>query len=209
MNSDDLQVLAKRRVFKGYFAMDEWRVKHALFDGGWSNEVTRECLERGHAVAVLPYDPIRDEVVLIEQFRVGAAASAPSPNWETAPSPWLLEIVAGIVEEGEMPEDVARRETVEEAGCELLEIKPITTYLTTPGCASETIALYLGRVDASNAGGVHGLDHEDEDIRVFTASSEEAFQMIEEGKINNGTILIALLWLKLNRDAIRKEWVAA
>ena len=187
--------------------MEEWRIRHRLFEGGWSNEITRECLERGHAVAVLPYDPVRDEVVLIEQFRVGAAASAPSPNWGgQAPSPWLIEIVAGIVEDGEHPDAVAARETMEECGCDLLALKPITSYLVTPGCSSETIGLYLGRVDASKAGGIHGLDHENEDIRVFTVPAEDAFRMVADGTINNGTIIICLQWLQLNRDAVRREW---
>lgn len=207
MNNDDLEIQEKRQAYQGYFRMDEWHVRHRLFEGGWSNQITRECLERGHAVAVLPYDPVRDEVVLIEQFRVGAAASAPSPNWGgDPPSPWLTEIVAGIVEDGEHPDDVAARETMEEAGCALLDLKPITTYLVTPGCSSETIRLYLGRVDAENAGGIHGLDHENEDIRVFTLSASEAFAMVADGRINNGTIIICLQWLQLNHEAMRREW---
>jgi ADP-ribose pyrophosphatase len=207
MDGDDIDVLARRQVFNGYFRIDEWKIRHRLFAGGWSDEVTRECLERGHAVAVLPYDPVRDEVVLIEQFRVGAAASAPSPNWDgKPPSPWLTEIVAGIVEDGEHPDEVAAREMIEESGCELLALKPITSYLVTPGCSSETIQLYVGRVDASNAGGIHGLDHEHEDIRVFTMPADDAFKQVADGTINNGTIIITLQWLQLNREALRREW---
>ena len=157
MDQDDLEVLERKRTFRGYFQMDQWRLRHRLFEGGWSAEITRECLERGHAVGVLPYDPVRDEVVLIEQFRVGAAASAPSPNWHgKPPSPWLIEIVAGIVEEGEEPQEVAARETMEESGRELLGLMPITSYLVTPGCSSETIQLFLGRVDATGAKGATG-----------------------------------------------------
>ena len=207
MDENDLQVLARDRVFDGYFHMDRWRLKHRLFGGGWSAEITRECLERGHAVAVLPYDPVRDEVVLIEQFRVGAAASAPSPNWPSPPSPWLIETVAGIVEDGEAPEDVAGRETLEESGCRLLDLWPITSYLVTPGCSSETIGLYLGRVDASKAGGIHGLDHEHEDIRVFTLKAEQAFRLVADRTINNGTIIICLQWLQINYAAVRAKWL--
>ncbi|PIW27284.1 MAG: ADP-ribose diphosphatase [Rhodospirillales bacterium CG15_BIG_FIL_POST_REV_8_21_14_020_66_15] len=209
MDKGDLEVSARRTVFQGYFRMDEWRLRHRLFEGGWSAEVTRECLERGHAVAVLPYDPVRDEVVLIEQFRVGAAASAPSPNWDGAPpSPWLIEIVAGIVEDGEQPHEVAARETLEECGRELLALKPITSYLVTPGCSSETLKLYLGRVDATDAGGIHGLDHEHEDIRVFAVPAEDAFRMVANGTVNNGTAIITLQWLQLNHKAVRREWSA-
>ncbi|MEK9671661.1 MAG: NUDIX domain-containing protein [Rhodospirillaceae bacterium] len=210
MNHDDLDVIARKRVFDGYFKMDEWRIRHKMFNGGRSGEFTRECLERGHAVAVMPYDPVRDEVVLIERFRVGAAASRPSPNWgANPPSPWLIEIVAGIVEDGETPEDVAAREMVKESGCEALALKHICTYLATPGCCSETIGLYAAWVDSSRAGGVHGLDHENEDIRVFTAAAEDAFRMARDGRANNCTLLIALQWLELNRDALRREWGAA
>lgn len=205
MTDDDLEILTRKRVFDGYFQMDEWRIRHRLFDGGMSGEFTRECLERGHAVAVLPYDPIQNEVVLIEQFRVGAVASRPSPNWKSPPSPWLIEIVAGIVEDGEAPEDVASRETMEEAGCALLELRPISTFLVTPGCSSETIALYLGLVDSRNAGGIHGLDHENEDIRVSTVSAETAFQMVADGRVNNATAIIALQWLQLNLEALRRK----
>ncbi|MAO55324.1 MAG: ADP-ribose diphosphatase [Rhodospirillaceae bacterium] len=207
MDSDDLEVVARKTTFQGYFRMDQWKLRHRLFEGGWSDEVTRECLERGHAVAVLPYDPVRDEVVLIEQFRVGAAASAPSPNWDgKPPSPWLTETVAGIVEDGEHPDEVAARETMEESGCALLDLMRITDYLVTPGCSSETIRLYLGRVDASKAGGIHGLDHEHEDIRVFTMPADEAFALVADGTINNGTIIICLQWLQLNRDKVRAAW---
>jgi len=207
MDENDIQVKARDRVYDGYFRMDRWRLKHRLFAGGWSAEISRECLERGHAVAVLPYDPVRDEVVLIEQFRVGAAASAPSPNWRgKAPSPWLIETVAGIVEDGESLEDVVARETMEESGCELMDLMPITSYLVTPGCSSETIGLYLGRVDATKAGGIHGLDHEHEDIRVFTTKAEDAFRMVADGTVNNGTIIICLQWLQINRAAVRAKW---
>ncbi len=209
LTAADMDVQAQDRVYDGYFRMDRWRLKHRLFAGGWSDQITRECLERGHAVAVLPYDPALDQVVLIEQFRVGAAASAPSPNWPEPPTPWLIEVVAGIVEDGGRPEEVAARETEEEAGCVVSDLKPMTTYLVTPGCSSETIAIYLGRVDASDAGGIHGLDHEHEDIRVFTAPAEDAFQMVADGRVNNGTSIIALQWLQLNRDAVRRDWAEA
>lgn len=206
MDADDVDVRARRDLYKGYARMEEWRLRHRLFDGGWSKEISRECLQRGHAVAVLPYDPDLDRVVLIEQFRIGAAASADSPVWTAPPSPWLIEVVAGIIDPGETPENVAHRETFEEAGCSVKALRHISSYLSTPGCASETLALYLGHVDASDVGGIHGLDEEGEDIRVFSEPAAVAFAMVADGTINNSTAIIALQWLQINRDAVRREW---
>ena len=208
MDDNDYEVPARDRVFDGYLKINRWRLRHRLFAGGWSDVMTREYLERGHAVAVLPYDPLRDEVVLIEQFRIGAAASASSPNWPSPPSPWLIEVVAGLVEDGEDPRDVAGREALEESGRQLLDLIPITTYLVSPGCSSETIGLFLGRVDSEGAGGIHGLDHEHEDIRVFALSAEEAFALVADGKVTNGPSLITLMWLQINREAVRARWLA-
>ena len=119
MNENDVEILDKETAFQGYFRIDRYRLRHRLFAGGWSEAITREVFERGHVVGVLPYDPIEDRVVLIEQFRIGAYAAGFSP--------WLIEIVAGVIEAGEEPEEVARRETLEETGCSVTELMPVTT----------------------------------------------------------------------------------
>ena len=108
----DVEILDKSEQYKGYFRINRYRLRHRLYAGGWSGELQRELFERGHAVGVLPYDPAADSVVLIEQFRIGALVAGMEP--------WLTEIVAGIIEEGEAPEEVARRETREEAGLEVI-----------------------------------------------------------------------------------------
>ena len=133
---DDVEVVEKTTPYDGYFKLDIYRLKHKLFEGGWSGEMTREIFERGHAVSVLPYDPVLDHVVLIEQFRPGAYAALASDWFDGDASPWLIECVAGIIEKGEDPEDVARRETVEETGCRLGEIIPVCHYLSSPGGTS-------------------------------------------------------------------------
>lgn len=194
----DVDVTERKTVYDGYFRIDRYRLRHRLHDGGWSGEMTREMFERGHAVAVLPYDPARDEVVLLEQFRVGALAA----GW----TPWLIEIVAGIIDEGETVEAVARRETEEEAGCRITDLVHICDYLVSPGGTSECVTLFAGRVDASAAGGVHGLDHEHEDIRVFTLPADEALDMLNRGEIRNAVGIVALQWLALNRNKLRKKW---
>jgi len=184
----------------GFFRLERYRLRHTLFGGGWSPPLTRELLERGHAVAVLPYDPLRDEVVLIEQFRIGALHSPGGP--------WLIEIVAGIIEEGEKPADVAHREAREEAGLEIFELEPICHYLVSPGGTSESIHLYCGRVDASTAGGIHGVADEGEDIRAFSLPTDDALKMMRNGLIDVASPLIALQWLELNRRRLRVTWGA-
>ena len=188
----------KAIVYDGFFRLEKYRLRHELFAGGWSPEIGRECLERGHAVAVLPYDPQRDQVVMIEQFRIGAL--------EQGNGPWLMEIVAGIIGPGESKLDVARREAMEEAGCELLDILPVCEYLVSPGGTSESITLYCGRVDAGGIGGVYGLAEEHEDIRVQVLSGDEALALLQSGRVLSATALIALQWLALHRAELRSRW---
>ena len=196
------EVLDKTICYSGFFRMEKYRLRHQLFSGGWSPEIVRECLERGHAVAVLPYDPERDQVVLLEQFRVGAL--------DFPGGPWLLEIVAGIIDHpGETTEDVARRETHEEAGGELLDLIPICHYLVSPGGTSESITLFCGRVDASQTGGVHGIATEHEDIRLLVVSRAEALDLLHAGRINSAAPIIALQWLELNWPKLLERWGSA
>jgi len=199
MNRADFELIEKATVFQGYFRMDRYRFRHRLFAGGWSGEVVREVFERGHAVVVLPYDPERDAVVMIEQFRIGAAA-ADVPMWQR-------EVVAGIIDPGETPEAVARREAREEAGCEIRDLIPIYHYLASPGGTSETIWLFCGRVDSRGIGGIHGLPEEHEDIRVEVVPFPEVRGRLESGQIGNAPTIIALQWLLLNRDALRARWL--
>ena len=198
---DDVVVVSKDSVYQGYFRVDRYMLKHRTFAGGWTPPVGREVFERGHAVSVLLYDPVRDEVALIEQFRVGALAA----GWQ----PWLIEVVAGIIDEGESTDDVARRETREEAGCEVLDLVKIADIILSPGAVSETLRMYCARVDSSGLGGLHGLAHESEDIRVFTLPTDEAVRMVKDGRINNGAAVISLLWLAGERENLRKTWGVA
>jgi len=194
----EFKIINREVAYKGFFRLEKYQLRHTLFQGGWGEEITRELFMRGNCVAVLLYDPNRDEVVLIEQFRAGAIL-----NPDRA---WLLEIVAGAIEEGETAEDVAYRESVEEAGCEIKELALINEFYTTPGGASERISLFLGIVDTSNVGGVHGLDDEHEDILVSVAKFDEVFKMVEDGRIESGIPIIAIQWLYINRGKLRKKY---
>ncbi len=194
----DVEVIARETVFQGYFRVDRYRLRHRTFTGGWTDEIVREVFERGHAVVVLLYDPDRDEVALIEQFRPGALAA----GWH----PWLIECVAGIIEEGEHPDDVARRETAEETGADATDMIHVGDYLVTAGGSSESCKLYCARVDSSVVSGIHGLAHEGEDIRVLVVSAAEALAMVRDGRISNSMATVAIQWLALEKDHIRKGW---
>ncbi len=197
-NHNDFQVVAREQCFKGFYSIQKYHVKHRLFAGGWSNVLQRELFVRHNATCVLLFDPVRNKVVLVEQFRIGAIREAKTP--------WLLELVAGLNDEGESPEDVARREAVEEAGCELKALMHISSYLPSPGGSSEKVDLYCALVNSEGVGGLHGLEDEGEDIRVHVIDLSEAYGMVETGRINNAAAVIALLWLRLNEANVREAW---
>ncbi|MFO7808437.1 NUDIX domain-containing protein [Guyparkeria sp.] len=188
-------LLANETLYRGFFSLQRYRLRFEQYDGSWSEPIEREIFERGHAVAVLPYDSERGEVVLIEQFRPGAL-DAPT-------GPWLAEIVAGMIEPGESAEDVARRESDEEAGLAIDKLYPLTRYWVSPGGTTESIYLFLARVDTARidrdrnglVDGRFGLDHEHEDIRVRVVPIEQALADVEGGRIVAAAPVIALLWL--------------
>jgi ADP-ribose pyrophosphatase len=192
------EVSEETLVYDGFFKMTRLHLRHTLFRGGWSKHLIRELFHRGACVAVLPYDPVNDAVVLIEQFRVGAL--------KFKADPWLLEIIAGAVEEGESPQQVAHRESWEEAGCQIKQLLTISEFFTTPGAFGEKITLFCGIVDTATMGGVHGLAAEDEDIRVEVVSFDVAWGMLENGSIDSAIPMIGLQWLAMNRERLRAEF---
>ncbi|KHT26405.1 ADP-ribose diphosphatase [Pectobacterium carotovorum] len=196
---DDVEIIARETLYDGFFSLERYRFRHRLFNGGMSGEVSREILERGHAVVLLPYDPVRDEVVLIEQIRIAA--------YDTSASPWLFELVAGMIELGESHEEVARREAEEEAGLRVGRCRPIINYLASPGGTSERLAVIVGEVDTRTAKGIHGLAEENEDIRVHVVSRKQSYQWVEEGIVDNAASVIALQWLALHHEELKREWV--
>lgn len=198
MQNPQYEILETTTAYAGFFHILRYRLRHRLFKGGWSPVLTRELFERGHAVAVLPYDPETDRVVLTEQFRIGAL-QAPG-------GPWLLEIVAGMMEAGETPEAVVRREAIEEIGCAVGDLVSICDYHVSPGGTSERLHLFCGCVDASQASGVHGAADEGEDIRVVVMPADDAMAHMQAGKIVAAAPIIALQWLMMNRASLREDW---
>ena len=198
-NKNDVFNLTKRVLYKGFFSLLEYRFQYRKFDGTTSDVVTREVLERGHAVVLLAYDVKRDKVVLIEQIRIAAI--------ETQETPWMLELIAGMMDhENESCEEVARREAIEEAGITIGRCKPIISYLASPGGLTEKLHILIGEVDASTATGIHGLAEENEDIKVHVVSREQAYKWVEDGVINNAASIIALQWLQLNYLNLENQW---
>ena len=196
---DDVTLLQRETAFQAYFRIDRYKVRHPLIAGGQSGEIVRELFERGRAAAVLPYDPVRDEVVLIRQFRVG-----PYANGE---APWAIEIVAGIIDARETAEAVAVRELKEEAN--LVATGPVLRIglcYVSPGGSTETCENFIAPIDATKAGGIFGLAHEGEDIQVLVWPFERAFRALADGLITAAPAVIALQWLALNRDRLRREW---
>ncbi|HLG47671.1 MAG TPA: NUDIX domain-containing protein [Reyranella sp.] len=198
MSKETAEVVRHEVAFKGYFKVVRYFFRHTLHNGGMSGEISREVFERGQAGGVLMYDPQRDEVVLIRQFRAGAYVAGHHP--------WTWEIVAGIIEDKETAEIMIRREAVEEAGIEVGELIPIQNVMLTPGACSEACQIFLGRIDSSKAGGVFGLAEEHEDILVKVMSFADAYAMVERNEVDNAVGVIALQWLALHRDEVRKRW---
>ena len=193
-----VDIVTRDSCYQGFYKLERVQLRHELFAGGMSREISRELFVRHDAVCVLPYDPQRDEVVLIEQFRVGAMGKTPNP--------WLVELVAGLIDKDEQPEEVAHREAQEEAGLDFAALWPMTKYFPSPGGSDEFVHLYLGRCDSAGAGGLHGLVEEAEDIRVKAWAFEDALQAVRDGRICNAASIIALQGLALNRDEVRGLW---
>lgn len=197
-NQKDIEIIDEQTLYKGFFELRKVRFKHKLFAGGMSGVVTRELLVKGAAAAVIAYDPQKDSVILVEQVRIGAYQP------ESSQSPWLFELIAGMVEPGELPHEVALRESEEEAGVKVRNLKHCLSVWDSPGGVVERIHLFIGEVDSTEAKGIHGLAEENEDIRVHVINRETAYQWVCEGKINNGIAVMGLQWLQLNYQQLKQ-----
>ncbi len=195
----DVAQVALARPYARYFSIEEHRLRHRRFDGGMSGVVARAVFVSGDAVTVLPFDPRRRLVLLIEQFRIGPVA-------RRDPHPWQLEAVAGRCDVGETPEATARREAREEAAIELGRVARIAGYYTSPGIMAEHITAFVGEADLGDAGGVHGLAEEDEDIRVIVTPLSEALELVAIGEVGNAPLLLSLLWLGGQADRLVEMW---
>lgn len=196
----DVVVLGRELAYRGFFDFEVVRLRHRRFDGQMSPVIKREVLNIPEAAAVLPYDPVADRVVLIEQFRTGTLRHPEGP--------WLIEVAAGLVAPGESAAQTARREILEETGITPLRLEPIGVYIASPGAVTERSTVFIAEVDASRAGGVHGLAGEDEDIKSHVVDLATAFAWLESGRIVAANAVIPLRWLQVHHAALRARWLA-
>ena len=189
MNSN-FKVTNKKNLYDGFFKMNEISLKYKKYDGSWSNEIKRELFGGAQVSAVLPFDPIKKKIVLIQQFRPGTI----SKNTNN----YLNEIVAGIIDPGESPEIAAKRECLEETGYKIKKLTRIQGYFPAPGSSESFYHLFLGEVDSKNGKKIMGLDNENEDILVESFKVNQVKKMMQEGKFINGLTLIAIQWFFLN-----------
>lgn len=196
---DDYRIEAMRPGFEGFFRLRAFEISHRRFDGGQSATLGREAFQAYDAAMVLPYDPVSDQVMLVEQFRFG-------PVWRRDPVAWMLEPIAGLVDAGERPADCARREAVEEAGLQLGDLRLMTRVYASPGYSSEFFHCYLGLCDlAGEDGRLAGLAHENEDIRSHVISFDRAMALVDSGEANAGPLAMMLLWLARHREQLRRD----
>ncbi len=194
--SENVQEKNKETLYSGFLKLFRYNIRHGLFRGGWSEQLQREAVVRPPSVGVLLFDPDLEQVILVEQFRIGPYLSDDDP--------WLLEVVAGISEPGESLESVALREVKEEADYDVRYLLPVTNFYVSPGASNEKLMLYCGIVDARETGGIYGLSEEGEDIKVHVIPCFDAYKMIEDGRIANASTVIGLQWLKLNQDELKQ-----
>ena len=193
-----IEVLGQEWLSQGFMKLAKFTVQHERFDGSMIGPFTREIVMRTTAVGVLPYDPVADKFLLIEQFRL-AAHLGNMPAWQR-------EVIAGISDRDESPEDLARREAIEEANCKVTDLVEMTRFLPTPGMTNEVLILYCGRMDSAQATGIHGLATEHEDIRSTLYDGKDIPALLENGTTGNGPLMIALYWMQANRERLRKLW---
>ncbi|MEM8844503.1 MAG: NUDIX domain-containing protein [Pseudomonadota bacterium] len=192
------KVHKNKKVYDGHFSVGLYEITHEKFSGDTTPKLHRELVGRNDAVALLPYDPVTDELVFVEQFRMGALREE---------QPWIKEIVAGLIDENESIEEVAYREAEEEIGCVPSEIIKIGGFYTSPGGLSEWVDLFIGKISIGELDNNGGIEAEGEDIRVFKTSASEALNMIESGEIKSAIAIIALQWFAIHKEKIQKQWL--
>lgn len=203
-NSADVELIDDLTAYQGFFEIRTLNLRHRLYEGGWSRVINRELFVRHDAVGVLLYDPKMDAIALVEQFRVGAYGH--KSHCEAGETPWLLELVAGLIDKQESPALVAERESQEEAGAIIKQLEPIHEYFSSPGGSSEYFYLFCGHCGLTDVGGIHGLEEEAEDIRVQVLPVDQAWQKLQQGELNNAHTIIALQWLMMNKQRLQQQW---
>lgn len=196
----DWKIHQKELKYDGHFKVTQYKLSHEKYDGSTTPTLQRELVGRNDAVAMVAYDPLTDELVFVEQFRMGAVSEE---------HPWLTEIVAGLIEPNETPEEVTIRECQEEIGCKPSELIRIGGFYTSPGGFSEWIHLYIGKISVAEISTSGGLDDEDEDIKVIVVPASDVSYMISTGEIRSAIGIIGLQWFLINYENIKQQWTSS
>ena len=194
----DWKIHQKQLVYDGHFKVTKFDLTYEKYNGESTPLLRRELVERNDTVAMVAYDPVTDEVVLVEQFRVGAISEE---------QPWLIEIVAGLIEPNESPEQVVVRESQEEIGCVPSEIIKIAEFYTSPGGNSEWVHLYIGNISVHKISQLGGLEEEGEDIKITVVPATDVAYMLSTGEVRSAIAIIGLQWFVMNRENIRQQWL--
>ncbi|WP_038146814.1 NUDIX domain-containing protein [Thioclava atlantica] len=199
MQENDLKIVSQDIGYAKFFSVEDYHLNHALFAGGMSETLDRAAFVSGDASVVLPYDPVRDRVMLVEQFRMGPMARG-------EPSPWTLEAIAGRVDPGESPEEAALREAGEEAGITIRRLIAGPRYYPSPGAKTEYVYSYVGLADLDDAAtSLGGVADEGEDIRTHLLPFEKLLELVNTGEAGNAPLMLLALWLERNRERLRAE----
>ncbi len=195
--SDDVQVHKMRPPMGHFFRMQSMDVTHRQFSGVEPDLMQREVFVGVDAAIVLPYDPVRDKVLFVEQARMG-------PVVRQDPNPWVLEAVAGIVDARETPEMAAHREAVEEANVTLRHLEHAGSYYPSPGASTDYFYTYVGLCDLPMIDSYFGgLPGEHEDLRIHPVGFDAAIGLTQSGEITAGPLFHLLYWLGWHRDRLR------
>lgn len=194
----NVEIKSQKRIYDGFFKIDELIIDHDCFNGGRLFGIRREAIVKYDTVSVLLYDQALDSLLFIRQLR------APLLGRDERKSPWTTEIVAGTVDRDESPESIITAEALEEAGVDIQQLLPIYEYYPSTGGSAGKMHLYLGLCNLENAGGYYGLPEEGEDIEAFVVSREVGFEMLANGELDNGFTIIAMLWFQLNYKTFYK-----
>ena len=184
------KILNKTNLYSGFFSLNKYEFIHQKHDGEWTDKVQREVFSGAHVSTLLPFDPERKEILLIQQFRAGVISRYDDD--------YLYEIVAGIIDKGENAEEAAKRECCEETGCVVKKITPIQGYFPAPGSSESYYDLFLGEVNGFDGEKIMGLESENENILVKSFKIDHVREMLKNNQIKNGVTLIALQWFFLN-----------
>ncbi|MGE4351805.1 MAG: NUDIX domain-containing protein [Bdellovibrionales bacterium] len=197
-------LIHREALYQGYYRVDRFYIRQQLEDGSWSDVFSREVFDGNkNAAVVLLFDPQQDRVVMIEEFRPGPMSKGDDP--------FMIQAVAGVINSGETAEETARREAVEEAGCEVTDLQKIIAYYPCPGCVGEHITIFVGRTKAPapEEAGIKGLPEEGEIIKVLVLDAMKAISLLYEGKLRDAASIIAMQWFSLHHTELRSRWLVS